>query len=124
MIKDLFQVVNSNKGCIVSLDICSIVKDEALSDFVTYPFIENALFTGLEGRYEMNGGLPGYFHYEGISKNGLLINIDDRQQLFIPENSKIKMDKSEGNIRFDIKDNYSSMYIKLQVLTNTKTANY
>jgi len=123
MIKDLFQVVNSNKGCIVSLSICSIVKDKALSNFETYSFIENALFTGLEGHYEMKDGLPGHYHHEGISKNGLLINFKERQQLFISEDSRVKMHKSEGNISFDIKDNYSSMYIKLQVLTKTKVTN-
>jgi|SRR5699024_341523 len=124
MIKDLFQVVNSNKGCMVSLSLCSIVKDKALSSFITYSIIENALFTGLEGRYEMKDGLPGHSHHEGISTNGLLINFKERQQLLISESSKVNMHKSEGNISFDIKDNYSSMYIKLQILTNTKTANY
>ena|SRR5690625_2461316 len=123
MVTDLFKVVNNNKGCLVSLDICSIVKDKALSNFETYSYIENALFTGFEGHYEMKDGLPGHFHYDGISKKGLLINLNTWQQLFISEDSKIEMDKSDGNIRFDIKDNYSSMYIKLQVLTKTKVTN-
>jgi hypothetical protein len=123
MIADLFKVVNSNKGCLVSLSICSIVKGKALSNFETYSFIESALFTGLEGHYEMKDGLPGHSYYEGISKKGLLINLNTWQQLFISEDSKIEMDESEGNISFDIKDSYSSMHIKLQVLTKTKVTN-
>ena len=123
MIKDLFQAVNNNKGCIVSLSICSIVKGKSLSNFETYSFIENALFTDLEGHYEMKDGLPGHYHYDGISKNGLLINFNDWQQLFISEHSKIKMHNNEENVVFDIKDDYSSMYIKLQVLTKTKVTN-
>src|SRR5699024_1795558 len=91
MIKDLFQVVNSNKGCMVSLSLCSIVKDKALSSFITYSIIENALFRGLEGRYEIKDGLPGNSHHEGSSTNGLLINLNERQVSLSKESKKVNI---------------------------------
>lgn len=123
MVLDLFKVVNENEGCVVSLDITSIVKGEPISSYISYPHIKNALFTGIQGHYEMAEGYPGYSHYEGLSDNGLLINFMNSQQLFISENSKIKNYETEGNITFDIKDKYSSMNIKLQVFTKTKVSN-
>src|SRR5699024_8975396 len=111
MITELFKTVNENKGSVVSLDICSVVKGKALSNFKTYTIIKNALFPDLEGHYEMDNGLWGHSHYENLSEKGLLINFKG-SQIFIPERSKISTHKNDPYMVFDIKDKYSSMYIK------------